>query len=213
MAALVRRGDGVRFMGGFYRFVGADASAELDLGTNWFILKLIGGGWGGEVFRRGLMALSLLILPDPKDAAGMVWIQLVRTHAKIVRRLEQVLDGHSLTLPQFDVLATLSMGENITQQELAERLLVTKGNVCGVLDRMEKNSWVERREDSSDRRSNRLFLTGKGRRLLGKVMPEHFALLSQATGELAIGQLQQLYQWLDVIERSLDKIPAEGGTR
>ena len=53
------------------------------------------------------------------------------------RRLEQALDGHGLSIAQFDILATLGFRQGITQQELAERLLVTKGNICGMIDRME----------------------------------------------------------------------------
>jgi DNA-binding MarR family transcriptional regulator len=138
----------------------------------------------------------------------MAWIQMARTHVKMTRRLEQLLDRQGMTLPQFDVLATLSVGEDITQQELAERLLVTKGNVCGVLDRMEKSGWVERREDAKDRRSNRLFVTAKGRRLLEKVLPEHEALVARATRKVPVGELQGLYQVLEKLEQGLDDMDA-----
>src|SRR5258707_2765648 len=39
-----------------------------------------------------------------------------------------LLEERGLSLPQFDILATLAMGEGITQQELAQRMLVTKGD-------------------------------------------------------------------------------------
>jgi DNA-binding MarR family transcriptional regulator len=152
------------------------------------------------------MSLRLPILPDPSNAGLFAWVQLVRTHAKMVRRLEQLLDQHGLTLPQFDVLATLSVEEEITQQELAGRLLVTKGNVCGMLDRMEKSGWVERRADPQDRRSNRLFLTDKGRRLLGSVLPAHAAMVRRVTDALPVGEMQRLYQVLEKLEYGLDAI-------
>src|SRR3954454_12174170 len=85
-----------------------------------------------------------------------VWVQLARTFYRIQRRIVLTLNEHDVTLPQFDVLATLRFGEGLTQQELAGRLLVTKGNVCGVLDRLEALFWVERRPDPKDRRANRL---------------------------------------------------------
>ena len=150
------------------------------------------------------MTFRLPILPDTREAGLMAWIQMARAHAKMVRRLEQLLDRHGLTLPQFDVLATLSVGEDITQQELAGRLLVTKGNVCGVLDRMEKSGWVERRADARDRRSNRLFVTAKGRRLLEKVLPEHVAMIARATNDVPVAELQRLYQVLEKLEYGLD---------
>ena len=64
------------------------------------------------------------------------WVRLVRVVSLIQRRIVVALAHHDVTLPQFDVLATLRFGEGLTQQELAGRLLVTKGNVCGVLDRL-----------------------------------------------------------------------------
>ena len=73
--------------------------------------------------------------------------------------MSQVFSRHGLTGPQFDVLATLHRGEGIMQQELAARMLVTKGNVTGVVDRMEALGWIERRPDPEDRRVNRLYLT------------------------------------------------------
>jgi DNA-binding MarR family transcriptional regulator len=155
------------------------------------------------------MAFRLPILPDPRDAGFMAWVQLARTYSKMTRCLEQLLDHHGITLPQFDVLATLSVGEDITQQDLAQRLLVTKGNVCGVLDRMEKNHWVERRTDAHDRRSNRLFLTTKGRRLLAKVLPAHEALIARVVRPLLPSDSQQLYQLLERLENALDALPPE----
>src|SRR4051794_20242664 len=82
------------------------------------------------------------------------WVQLARTFYLIQRRIMTMLAGHELTMPQFDVLATLRFSEGVTQQELAKRLLVTKGNVCGVLDRLEGLGWVQRRSDPKDARAN-----------------------------------------------------------
>src|SRR4051812_13585997 len=103
------------------------------------------------------------------------WVQLARTFYRIQRRVVSTLAAHDVTLPQFDVLATLRFGEGLTQQELAERLLVTKGNVCGVLDRLEALSWVERRPDPKDRRGHRLHLTAAGGREIDAVLPPHDA--------------------------------------
>src|SRR4051812_44126756 len=101
----------------------------------------------------------LPILVDPDEVELRNWLLLARIYHRIARRLGQVLDRHGLSLAQFEVLAVLFVGAGITQQELASRLLVTKGNICGMIDRMEANAWVERRPDPEDRRVNRLFLT------------------------------------------------------
>ncbi len=119
-------------------------------------------------------------------------------------RLGQVLAAHGLSLSQFDVLATLWHGEGITQQELAERLLVTKGNVVGLIDRVGAAGWVERRPDPEDRRANRLFLTEAGRKLLAEAFPCQTAYICKAFGRLTEDELRQMHQLLEKLEDGLE---------
>jgi DNA-binding MarR family transcriptional regulator len=104
-------------------------------------------------------------------------VALVLAGEKIVRRAEQTLGEHGVTLPQFDVLSNLLMHDGLTQQELAARLQVTKGNVCGLLDRLEKLGWVVRRPDEKDGRVNRLSITPAGRERVEMLRPVHDAAL------------------------------------
>jgi MarR family transcriptional regulator, organic hydroperoxide resistance regulator len=115
----------------------------------------------------------LPLYESPEDLRLGTWVQWVRTFYRLQRRVTDALTRHEITLPQFDVLATLRFSEGVTQQELAERLLVTKGNVCGVLDRLEKLGWVKRSPDLTDGRVNRVSLTPDGRRKVELVMPDH----------------------------------------
>src|SRR6266513_1129296 len=94
------------------------------------------------------------------------------------------LDAHGLSLPQFEVLAHLHFDGAITQNELAQRLLVTKGNVCGLIDRMEAAGLVGRTVDPDDRRVNRLRLTGRGTAILSEALPPHLALVKEMMGRL-----------------------------
>src|SRR4051794_5035802 len=114
--------------------------------------------------RRSSAISRLPLYESLRDLRRQTWVQLARAFYLIQRRVTLVLAGHDLTLPQFDVLATLRFSEGVSQQELAERLLVTKGNVCGVLDRLERLGWVERRPDPNDGRANRLYFTAARRR-------------------------------------------------
>jgi DNA-binding MarR family transcriptional regulator len=92
---------------------------------------------------------------------------------KIVKLAEKTLGEHNVTLPQFDVLSNLAMHDGLTQQELAARLQVTKGNVCGLLDRLEKAGWVKRKPDENDGRVNRLSITPLGRQRIDSLRPLH----------------------------------------
>ena len=150
--------------------------------------------------RSGRERWRLPILLHPDELEVRTWVQLVRTLTRMERRLERALELHGLSIPQLDILATLGFEQGITQQELAERLLVTKGNICGMIDRMEANGWVERRPDREDRRVNRLFLTRRGTTLLAQAMPGQQALAKEVFRALAPAEIQTLYQLLDRLD-------------
>jgi len=139
---------------------------------------------------------------DPRGWEVRVATTLVRFHSRLERRMAEVLGTHGLSSPQFDVLATLWHGEGITQQELAERLLVTKGNVVGILNRISAAGWVERRPDPEDRRANRLFLTAEGRNLVEKALPCQMALGKRIFGTLTEAELRQMDSMLERLEKA-----------
>jgi DNA-binding MarR family transcriptional regulator len=139
---------------------------------------------------------------DPRGWEAKVITTLLRFHIRLERRMAEGLGVHGLTLPQFDVLATLWHGDGITQQELAERLLVTKGNVVGLIDRVSAAGWVERRPDPEDRRANRLYLTDTGRKLLAEAWPCQIALGQKVFGTLTQGELRLMHELLERLENA-----------
>jgi len=68
-----------------------------------------------------------------------------------------------LTLPQFDVLAELTRADHrgFTFVELSRLLLVTSGNLTGIVDRLEARQFIRREPDARDRRVVRVTLTKK----------------------------------------------------
>lgn len=139
-------------------------------------------------------------LPQAGGDALSTWLKFVQTFQSVQQRLGRVLDAAGLTLAQFDVLANLGMGEGVTQQELADKLLVTKGNVVGLLDRMEAAGLVERRIDPADRRANRIHLTRAGRRALREAFPAHLAVIRRSLARLSAADLRALSGLLERIE-------------
>ena len=101
---------------------------------------------------------------------------------------------------QFDVLAHVGAAEGITQQELADSLLVTKGNVAQLLDRMEERGLISRRREG---RTNRLFLTEEGRRLFPEVVPAHEDLIDERLCVLSREEQKKLHELLRQIDRAL----------
>jgi DNA-binding MarR family transcriptional regulator len=137
---------------------------------------------------------------DPRGWEAKVGVTLFRFHNRLERRMAEALGIHGLSLAQFDVLMTLWHVEGITQQELAEWRLVTKGNVVGLIDRVSAAGWVERRPDPEDRRVNRLYLTEAGRKLVTEARPIQHALVKQVFGKLTEGELRQLHALLERLD-------------
>src|SRR4051794_41856105 len=99
-----------------------------------------------------------------------IWFRFIRLHRRVSAAIGGELKALGLSIPQFDLLSSLSEREGVSQQELAERLYVTKGNVSGLIDRLEASGLVERRELPADRRSYALHLTAQGRHLVDQGM-------------------------------------------
>ena len=131
-------------------------------------------------------------------------MQLVWTQTRLLRRVEQLLASHDVTLPQFDVLANLRLREGLTQQELAARLQSTKGNVCGLIDRLEKLKWVERRPDPEDGRANRLYLTQAGRARVEKLRPLHDRMVLGLMKDLSDADLRGFLKVLNHLDQAAD---------
>lgn len=66
----------------------------------------------------------------------ITWLRLARVYQRVDRASAEHLSAYGLSVGQFDVLAQVGAREGITQNELAEKLLVTKSNVCQILRRM-----------------------------------------------------------------------------
>ena len=126
---------------------------------------------------------------------------MMRVFDKLERLSTEDLERFDVTQAQFGVLAHLSAREGISQQELSEKLFVTKGNVCGLIDRLEKRGLVERRFDPEDRRSNLLFLTEEGRKLARRAVPSHEQFMSEQMSALT----HEEQQILRALMRKLDK--------
>jgi MarR family transcriptional regulator, 2-MHQ and catechol-resistance regulon repressor len=130
----------------------------------------------------------------------LAWLRLLRVSQKVERDLARQLKLWGLNNAQFDVLAHVGAAEGITQQELADSLLVTKGNVAQLLGRMERRGLIERR---SQGRTNRLFLTDEGRRTFTEVVPAHEALIDDRLSVLSEEDQKQLFELLRRFDRAL----------
>jgi DNA-binding MarR family transcriptional regulator len=144
----------------------------------------------------------------PVDASASpdvlrAWFRFLRLHQRITVRAAREYRRIGLSIPQFDLLSTLSEREGVSQQEIAERLYVTKGNVSGLIDRLAALGFVERRALPHDRRSYALHLTPAGRAIAEQGLALQRQLVQATLGTLRgqdIAELDRiLVQWRDAV--------------
>ncbi len=104
-------------------------------------------------------------VPQPASKQRLrLWIRLLRTSRALETELRQRLRiTFNTTLPQFDVMAALARKpDGMTMTELSRQLMVSNGNVTGIVDRLVTDKLVMRRAPADDRRAIIVRLTPKG---------------------------------------------------
>lgn len=129
-----------------------------------------------------------LLSPEPADPLR-VWFRFIRLNRRVTAAIGAELRAIGLSIPQFDVLSTLTEQEGLTQQELAARLYVTKGNVSGLIDRLVEAGLVERRASPGDRRSHALHLTGEGEAVAARGLAAQADYVARTLGQLGMEDL------------------------
>jgi MarR family transcriptional regulator, organic hydroperoxide resistance regulator len=144
---------------------------------------------------------------DEADCGHAAVISMVRIVRSLTEAMTRVAREQDLNMPRLEVLLCLNDGEGISQQELSERLLVTKGNVCMTLQAMESEGLVERCTDSTDQRAFRLYMTDAGRQRLAKTKPAREALMARTLGILSPDEHRMLRKLLGRIDQAFDDVP------
>ena len=118
-----------------------------------------------------------------RNSHGEAWGALARTHAAITGRLQEALTSAEFPpLPWYEVLATLyeAPEERLKMGDLAEALVITRGGLTKLVDRLIKAGLLERTFCETDRRVSYATLMPAGRDLLDEMRPVVVAELEVA---------------------------------
>jgi DNA-binding MarR family transcriptional regulator len=137
-----------------------------------------------------------------------IYFRFIRLQQRVIGEMTQTLKPTGLSIPQFDVLSTLTEQEGLSQSDLAQRLYVTKGNVSGLIDRLVDAGFVERRSAPGDRRSNALHLTDEGRKVALEGIRLQKSFVAETLGMLSDDDLFRLDSaisaWREAVKRRAD---------
>ena len=127
-----------------------------------------------------------------------LWLRLLACSTDIETEIRKRLRAQfGITLARFDYLAQLHRHpDGLRMSALSRYLMVTGGNVTGLTDELEKDGMVQRDAEPGDRRSVRVALTLKGRKVFERMASEHEGWVVELFGGVAEADRHQLYDLL-----------------
>jgi DNA-binding MarR family transcriptional regulator len=137
----------------------------------------------------------------PNTPHGEAWGALTRTHAAVSQRLQEALaQGDFPPLPWYEVLAAVAEApeQRMRMGDLAEVLVITRGGLTKLVDRLVKAGLLERTFCETDRRVSFATLCPAGADLLAEMRPVVVRELESAfSADLSVAQANELRDNLD----------------
>src|SRR5437868_5769828 len=118
------------------------------------------------------METERLLRENPSYSA--CWF-LVRAYHSLAARLGAFFEARGITGAQFGVLRCVADAgpAGLMLSDLSRRLMVTCGNITGVVDRLEHAGYLRRERSTDDRRIILARLTPEGRELFAEMRPAY----------------------------------------
>lgn len=115
-----------------------------------------------------------------------MWLRMLRATRTIETQLREFLrDKFDTTLPRFDVLAALHRTpQGLKMSALSKQLLVSNGNVTGIIERLVSDGLVIRVLVKGDRRAMCVRLTHEGNKQFSEMAEGHNMLVNTLLGDL-----------------------------
>lgn len=134
-----------------------------------------------------------------------LWLRLLACENLVEQTVRARLRlAFDITLPQFDVLSELEhAGSALTMSQLSRKLMVSNGNVTGVVDRLEREGHVRRRASSTDRRVQYIELTDQGVALFRDIASEHERWIEGLFADLSASEIKTLIAGLGKAKNSI----------
>ena len=156
--------------------------------------------------KRPLLAEAGLHGPDDRLSVRL-WLRMLACTTRIEQDIRRRLrEEFSTTLPRFDVLAQLHRSPGgLTMSGLSERLMVSAGNITGLVARLADEGLVERATHPEDGRVQVVRMTEDGREAFERMTPAHAAWVTELFEGLSEAEAQSLYNALGYLKTHLER--------
>ena len=163
--------------------------------------------------------------PELDPSAVEAFLHLLRTGDEVFGVTERNLVEHNISHGRFSVLMLLWRGANpdaarpgaevcscgspATPAELAEAAGVTRATMTGLVDTLERDGYVTRQPDPTDRRMMAVRLTARGEKFLHQFLPVHFKSIGAIMRTLSESERKTLVRLLGKVQLQAAAVRAE----
>jgi DNA-binding MarR family transcriptional regulator len=123
-----------------------------------------------------------------------LWVRLLRATRLVESETrERFKSKFNVTLPRFDVMAALHRKpDGMLMSEISRFLLVSNGNVTGIVDRLVQDGFIVRSQRNGDRRTSFVRLTAKGHAAFVEMATAHERWINELLGGVNARDAEQL---------------------
>jgi DNA-binding MarR family transcriptional regulator len=140
----------------------------------------------------------------PRDSVDANFLFTLGELARLVRAYaDRQAARYGITRAQWAVLAKVERFEGMKQTELAEQMEMQPITLTRLVDRLCDAGWIERRDDETDRRVNRLYLRKAARPLLAKLSGLRSEITETALEGISSADAQRLLTQLETVKENV----------
>ena len=145
----------------------------------------------------------------PHEKEGLrLWLRIVSCTQLVELEIRTMLrDKFDTTLPRFELLSALDrVVDGLTMSELSRWLMVSKGNVTGIAERLSEDGFIRREPTPTDRRSFMVSMTEKGRKAYKEMELEYEKLLDKLFNDMTLDDSDMFTGMLGKIRESVEEL-------
>ncbi len=146
-------------------------------------------------------------LPEDHGEELRLWLRLLTCTTLIEGEVRgRLRERFDVTLPRFDLMAQLDkVPDGMTLSDVSKRMMVSNGNVTGLVERLVESGHLDRRTSDSDRRVQVIRLTKAGRAEFRRMAAEHQIWIADIFSELSPKDVRELMRLLAKTKGSAQK--------
>jgi DNA-binding MarR family transcriptional regulator len=135
-----------------------------------------------------------------------LWLRMLSCTVRVEDAIRSRLrTSFGITLPRFDLMAQLEREpDGLRMGELSKRMMVTGGNVTGIVDQLEREGLVERVPDPIDKRAATVRLTGAGRSAFAEMAAVHEGWVAELFAGIPAADKSKMISLLDTMKQRLN---------